>query len=135
MNVVSLIYDVLNSQVQGQIVRDLLALKSYDPFVNTKDIELYGLLDALGIAKTDQPPSLKIIYRVTNWPAPMPTGTLVKRDLKPSPLETKIDPNPQIGYYLTEQGRSGANLTERYLNKNAPRGRGIVDPMILQVWG
>jgi hypothetical protein len=135
MNVVSLVYDELDSQVQGQIIRDLLALSKQRPLVNTDDPELLPILNALHVQTTTTKPSLVVLYRVKKWLAAPRGVTLIKRDLKPRRLDFKIDGNPHVGYYLREQGRPGANLTERYLTRTAPAGKGIVDPLLIQTWG
>jgi hypothetical protein len=59
----------------------------------------------------------------------------VRRDLEIKVTEGNLDPNPKVGYYLREQGRDGASLTELYLNRTAPRGNGLSDAYVVYLWG
>jgi hypothetical protein len=133
---VSFLYDEITSQVQSQITRDLMALQdNWDIQVNEEGTDLDSLFDALGIPKVENAPELVILYRVKDWLPTPPGVTVFKRDLKPSILDTKVDPNPKIGYFLNPQGRDIAPITERYLNRVAPKARGVVDPQVLLLWG
>lgn len=130
---IALVYDELNSQVQGQIVQDLIALQNYNPIVSTKDIELFSLLEALNVPHSDNVADLTVVYCVRAWPTPMPKGNVVKRDLRVKEYKGRIDTKPQNGYPLKEQGRPRSNLTQQYLNRNAPRGKGIANPFLVNL--
>ena len=136
-NVIGILFDELGSQIQCQIVRDLMILKGKweDIELNSQDLTTISIAQSLDIPITSQPPIMYIVYRVKDWPR-VPAGVKrVNRDLKVTEADIGLDPNPKIGYYLPQQGRDGANLTERYLNRNAPRGKGLVDPMLMLIWG
>jgi hypothetical protein len=113
----------------------MLLQRSWDLAINSKDATVISIAQALDIEISNQRPELFIVYRVEAWPKIPLNVKCVKRDLKVSKADIGIDPNPKIGYFLGEQGRNGANMTERYLNRNAPRGKGLADPMIVLVWG
>ena len=138
MNCVGIVYDELNSTVEVQIVRDLLVLGGqWDIAVN----DLGGKVDPklfseMGIPQVTSPIELCIVYKFgKDWPEHPEGVETVERDLHVSDVEVGLDPEVKIGYYLKPQGRDGANLTERYLNRSYPRGRGIIDPLVTMMWG
>ena len=134
-NVVGILFDEMNSQVQCQITRDLMTLHGeFDVEVNTNDHAVQQWLGSLQIPPTTAQPDLYLVYRVKDWPAVPAGAEIVKRDLKPRSADISIDPNPKIGYFLKDQGRPGANRTEQYLNRQAPRGKGITDPAVIMMW-
>ncbi len=139
-NIVGLYYEAISPNVQAQILRDLLVLSSEfdgDFVVNdTKGMVTPQLLDDLNLSTSASPPSLAIRYKTGDkWPE-VPMGIeVVDRDLQPQTAPANIDGTERVGYYLKPQGRDGASLTERYLNRSYPRGRGIVDPFIVLMWG
>ncbi len=138
MTSVGLIYDQMNLDVQTQIVRDLLVLAGdfkFDVFDQQQQFDT-NLLKQLELKSTEIPPSLYIVYKTgETWPKSPAGITTVQRDMCPPQEKMSLDPNPKIGYYLNPQGRDGANLTERYLNRSYPRGNGVVNPLITLLWG
>jgi hypothetical protein len=139
-NIVGLYYETISSNVQAQILRDLLVLSAEfdgDFVVNdTQGMVPKELLEDLHLSTTSSPPSLAVRYKTgEEWPK-VPMGIeVVDRDLQPKTAPANIDTSEHVGYYLKPQGRDGASLTERYLNRSYPRGRGIVDPFIVLMWG
>lgn len=143
MHTVKLFYDTLDSQVQAQIVRDLLVMGGeWEMGISMKDVPeadknaLMPFLEELGIPESFGNPELYIVYKTgDDWP-PHPTDCpVVERDLSPGESDISLDGEARIGYFLKPQGRDGANLTERYLNRSYPKGRGYVDPILLSIWG
>lgn len=138
MNSVGIIYDQMTDSVKTQIVRDFLMLSGefsdlayHDPAGSLDKT----YMDELGIPATDDPPVLYVVYKTEDaWPKTPPNVPRVERDLKPANAGTSLSGEPAPGYYLKPQGRSGANLTERYLNRSAPRGKGVVNPLVLLLW-
>jgi hypothetical protein len=139
MNCVGIVYDEMNQSVEAQVTRDFLLLSgefSDLAYFDQKGEMSASLMEELGIPKTDALPNLYVVYKTgEKWPYTDPGITRVERDLKPEVKGPLLDCNPQVGYFLKPQGRSGANLTERYLNRSYPRGRGVVNPLMLLVWG
>lgn len=138
---VAVVYDKMTSQIELQILRDLMALSEKWPVMlhDEKDQMSPEMLNLANIDVSSDPPMLVIVYKDGDeWPdIPEPYAVLpvIKRDLKPEELRTALDPNPKAGYYLREQGRDGANLTEMYLNRQHPRGNGVSDALIVLLWG
>lgn len=139
MNSVGIVYDKMNDNVEAQVTRDFLLLSG--EFTDLAYFDPKGEVSAeimyeLGIPKTEVPPILYVVYKTGDeWPSTDPSIQRVERDLKPEVNGPRLDTEPRIGYFIKPQGRSGANLTERYLNRSYPRGRGVVDPMMLLMWG
>lgn len=139
MNSVGIVYDKMNDNVEAQVTRDFLLLSGeftglayFDPKGEVSAEIMYEL----GIPKTEVPPILYVVYKTGDeWPSTDPSIQRVERDLKPEVNGPRLNPEPRIGYFLKPQGRSGANLTERYLNRSYPRGRGVIDPLMLLIWG
>jgi ATP-dependent Clp protease ATP-binding subunit ClpB len=83
-NVIGILFDELGSQIQCQIVRDLMILKGKweDIEVHSKDLTTISIAQSLDIPITSQPPIMYIVYRVKDWPR-VPAGVKrVNRDLK-----------------------------------------------------
>jgi len=137
MSTVGLVYDKLTDDVLAQIVRDLLILQGgWDFDVNDVSKEISpGWIASLGLGETLTSPDLYVVYKVGDtWPE-VPNGSqCVKRDLKVTDAGIGLDPGPKVGYYLKPQGRTGSNLTERYLNRAYPKGRGVIDPLVMLLW-
>ena len=143
MHTVKLFYDVLDSQVQAQVVRDLLVMGGeWEVGVSMKDVPdadkntLMPFLEELGIAESFGNPELYLVYRTgAEWP-PHPTDCpVVERDLAPGESDISLDGEARIGYFLKPQGRDGANLTERYLNRSYPRGKGYIPNGLIDILG
>lgn len=135
---IGIVYDEFTDQVQLQILRDLMLLaRSWEFCIYDPDRKINpAVLDAAGLVLTEAAPKLFLVYKTgPTWPS-VPEGvSTVRRDLMPHPADLKIDPNPHVGYFLKEQGRDSANLTERYLGRSAPRGIGFSNFMVQYHWG
>lgn len=136
--VVGLVYDKLTSDLEANIMRDLLILNAKFPL----EVNDYGhqidpaYLDEAQIERSGEPPVLNIVYRTEReWPYSDPGVPVIKRDLFQPVAKPNVDPNPKPGYALREQGRDGANLTELFLNRTAPRGNGLSDAFVVLLWG
>jgi hypothetical protein len=132
MYLVGIYYTDYSSDLAAQITRDLLALSGefkicvLDP---GKKFDV-SLLNNLGISLVETgEPDLAVAYKLKDtWPE-VPQGvTVVERNLKPDEDKIGLSQENKIGYYVKKQGRDGPNLTERYLNRAYPKGRGFVDP-------
>ena len=143
MHTVKLFYDTLDSQVQAQIVRDLLVMAGeWEVGVNMQDLPdadqniLAPFLEELGVPKSFGQAELYMVYKTgEDWPQHPSDCPTVERDLAPQASEMTLSGEPHIGYFLKPQGRDGANLTERYLNRSYPKGRGYIDPILIGIWG
>ena len=143
MSTIGIAYDQMNESVYAQIVRDFLCLASEFPGLKYSDPAGQmnkSIMEDLGIdnAGPNDVPTLNIVYKVgTEYPEYDERIRTVRRDLCPhdtAPSLTQNDDN-KVGYYLKPQGRAGANLTERYLNRSYPKGRGVTNPLVLMMWG
>ena len=137
-NTVSLISDGLNEDLSAQVIRDLLILSGqWDLRVNAdQSLVSDSTLDQLGLERTDADPTIQIVYKIGDaWPQSNLSCPRVKRDLKPAKSADALDTSPHVGYYLRPQGRDSANLTEMYLNRAYPKGKGVVNPMVSLIWG
>ena len=143
MTTISVIYDQMNENVRAQIVRDFLCLASEFPGLKYYDRAGQvnkSLMEELGIdnASKDDVPVLNIVYKAgTDYPDYDDEINTVRRDLCPHDTAPSLTQNDdtKIGYYLRPQGRAGANLTERYLNRSYPKGKGVTNPLVLMMWG
>jgi hypothetical protein len=138
--IVGLYYDAYDQSIQAQILRDLLTLSvQFGAFsVNdTGGMVPKAMLEDLGLTKDGGPPELCIRYKTgEDWPETPRKVETVDRDLNPGTAEIRLhDQENNPGYYLRPQGRDGANLTDRYLNRSAPTGQGIASPLIMLLWG
>lgn len=141
MNVVLIVYDEMNENVRTQIARDFIVLSCEFKDIAYRDRD--GLVDAalmaeIGVAVADDTTkaSLVVVYKSKDaWPKVPLSIRKVERDLKPKDVGTTIDPESRVGYYIKEQGRIGPSLTERYLSRAYPTGRGFVDHLMLNMWG
>jgi len=132
--ILGIYYDKLTSSIAAQIVRDLLAVSREYEFsvLDTGGKFEKSLLQELGIpfAETGKP-ELAVVYKEGEaWPAYPEDTTLVKRDLMISKKKQTLSTENKIGYFLKPQGRVGPNLTERYLNRAYPKGKGFIDPAL-----
>lgn len=138
-NVVGLYYEAYNPDVQIQVLRDLMALSSQfgpDFSVNdTKGLVPKEMLEDLQLKADNSPPDLAIRYKVgDSWPK-VPTGIeVVDRNLTPDVNNIRLEQDAGDPNYLKPQGRDGANLTERYLSRSYPRGKGVSDPIVMLLW-
>lgn len=136
--VVGVVYEEFDDRIQLQVLRDLWVLTRQWPIaINDYQGRISDeLLRLSNVETTDEPASLNLVYKVgPEWPYADPDVQQVRRDLELKVKETRLNPNAEVGYYLREQGRDGANLTELYLNRTAPRGNGLSDAMVVLLWG
>lgn len=135
-NVVAIVYARMTESVKAQVVRDFLLLSgefavSYSDKEGLMDKRL---MDALNVTEAvpGSPIDLYIVYKVDDvWPTTPPDVVRVERDLCPDDASPKLSGESGVGYYIKPQGRTGANLTLRYLSRAYPRGRGFVQPWLL----
>lgn len=139
-NIVGILYDRMTDDVKAQITRDFLLLGC--EFRDIAFLDKDGAMDSALMAELEIPrvtegkPTLYIVYKTgKEWPDSPSDVVRVERDLCPSDVANKLDPTPRVGYYLKPQGRTGANLTERYLNRSYPKGKGFVNQWMLHMWG
>lgn len=142
MIIVGLIYDDYTPSVESQIARDLIAIRDAYPReefeVQATSMGPQKLLQALGVAMvTEGEPSLYVVYKTTEFWPDHPNedeNTVICRDLYVSSVEPSLSQGVHPGYYVpTEQGRPIRE--QNPLHKVAPRGKGIIDPAILMLWG
>lgn len=135
---VGLVYDDMSSSVELQILRDLTTIAQQWPIEVTDNggrLDL-GLLRHAGLTITREPAVLNLVYKTGDeWPYVDPEVQAVYRDLQVKKTAPNIGKSSEVGYYLRPQGRDGANLTELYLNRTAPRGNGLSDAMVVLLWG
>lgn len=139
MKSVGIVYDQMTTDVQAQIVRDFLILScEFDDlgYLDPSGQVDTSIMEELGVPKGVGIPELYIVYKTGKvWPTTDRSVERVERDLSPPNANITLSGEPRIGYYLKEQGRPGANLTERYLNRSHPQGRGFVSQWMLHMWG
>lgn len=135
---VGLVYDRMDSRVELQVLRDVITLsQKWNIAVNDAggNVNL-ELLRLSGVELTDDEPVLYLVYKTgEEWPYSEPGVQVVRRDLQIKKADTHMNPNPEVGYFLRPQGRDGANLTELYLNRTAPRGNGLSNALVVLLWG
>ena len=139
MRVVTFACDDYTAGVQAQLTRDLLVLKgSWDISIwDPKNLVPDALLQQLDVERTGSSQvDLCILYKTRDsWPQAPSKCTLVERDLCPADKGPRLDTDPQVGYFLRPQGKGMTNRTEYYLNRAYPKGKGIVNPMLMLLWG
>ena len=141
MNIVAVVKDEMNENVKTQIARDFIVLScefTDIAYLDKKALVDTSLMNELGVPAADlgAKPSMYIVYKSGDvWPEVPADVVKVERDLKPADVGTTLDPSVRVGYYLKEQGRTGPSMTERYLGRAYPRGRGFVDHLMLNMWG
>lgn len=137
-NLVGLLYDENTNAIQSQVARDIMALAIDHPNMEVLSSDFDWLVEGLGVKVVAAgTPSLYIRYKTgKDWPPKPDTGIVVDRDLVPEKSETLLHQDDQaVGYFLKPQGRDGRNLTNLYLNRIGPKTRGIVDPLLVMLWG
>lgn len=135
-NVVALVYDRMTSAVKVQVVRDFLLLSGSFPVSYSDEVGLMDkkLMEELNVTEAvpGSPIDLYIVYKTEKAWLETPSGiTRVERDLCPADGSQRISGEPGVGYFLKPQGRTGANMTLRYLSRSYPRGKGFVQPWLL----
>lgn len=139
---IGLLWDAYTPAVEGQITRDLIALKANGAsnliaVCPIKSTEVDRLLKALDVSKSpvEALATLWITYRTQSDPveAPEHATQVIERNLFVDTSDPNIDPNGRPGYYLEPQGRGIA--PSRNLNAPAPGNYGVTDPAIILLWG
>lgn len=129
---------IVNS-VLAQVTRDLIVLAvEFGVDINDpQNLIEDSMLSSLKINRTTAPADLILVYKIGDeWPeVPTTDALVVKRDLKPSEAEIRIDGEPSVGFYLPEKGYWGPNRTLQMLNRAYPRGNGIANPLVTLLWG
>ena len=142
MITVGLIYDAYTPAVEAQIARDLIAVRDAYPRdhfeVKASCSGPKRLLAALGVDLViEGKPSLFVVYKTSEfWPEypDEETHTVICRDLYVSSVEPSLSQGVQPGYHVPNQ--QGRPIREQNpLNRVAPKGKGVVDPAILLLWG
>ena len=133
--VVCIVYETMNESVKVQVLRDFLRLSCEFAvsIADPKGLMDKALLDEIGITQAlpGSPVALYVVYKTgEKWPQTPNEIPRVERDLCPPDGSPTLSGEPRVGYFLKPQGRSGANLTMRYLNRSYPRGRGFVQPWL-----
>lgn len=140
MKTVLILYDTMTEAVKVHITRDFLLLAG--EFTGLAYLDPAGqvdqaLMEKLGVerAPADTEPIMNLVYKVVDWPEVDEVVPTVKRDLSPQVnIQRVIQQDNNMGHPLKPQGRPGANLTERYLNRSYPKGRGVHNPLVLLLW-
>ena len=143
---VGLLFEDYTPSVEGQILRDCLALQQ--ALAPNEELVLVcesnkpdAVLNSLGLRRvpTVQIASIWIIYRTKEqWLAPPENCTTeIKRDLyvqiKNSKILREVDEQESTGYYLPPQGRLSPDTLS--LERPAPNGYIPIDPSIFMIWG
>lgn len=138
INSVGIQYDKMTSDVEVQVLRDLMILQETfkDVWVNDPAGQMDDqMLARIGVSRTTDPPALIINYKVGDTFLPTdPNMEVVERDLNPPRGGPMLDGDERMGYYLRPQGRDCTNFTEMYLNRAYPRGNGVTDPLVVYLW-
>jgi len=142
---IGIVYDKMSSQVEIQILKDLMLLsRQWDiKYVDEGQKLDPSLMAQAGLEASDDMPTMWLVYKTGASYPPVPVEfelgeaqtPVVYRDLEVKISEPRIDGTPRSGHYLKEQGRDGADLTDLYLNRQYPRGKGLSDAMIVYLWG
>lgn len=145
MNIVGLRWNEYTPQIEGQITRDLIALQSTFETSNpnskiqvfTDTSEADSLLNILGIQRCFDEAAAKvwILYRSNpeaEVEAPEDMRDVTVRDMYQETKNTRINPNPESGYFLKPQGRIGR---PRLSQLPYPTHKGQLNPAIVLLWG
>lgn len=141
---IGLLWDVYNSAVEGQIVRDICALQSA---AGNQSLELHVFSDeaAHSIVKSlgalpngvEQLATIWIIYRTTDQdfkraPDDIDQSNIIERDLYMEKGGFSLSSDGGRGYFLKPQGRIITNQMENLI---APNPSGQTNPMLILLWG
>lgn len=139
MNVVKILTtDTDDNNFKAQVIRDIVLLQAEWPLALSADSQISpDLAFALKLDIVSKSPELCLVYSTDGrWPKVDDCKRVVRRDLFVTPSEGGIlDAGPHVGYYLKPQGRFGPNLTQQYLNRAYPKGRGVPNMIIKLLWG
>lgn len=141
MIAIRLIYDVYTTQVESQIARDMIALKSSyprDTFACVCSTEQPNrVLQSFGIPIfTVGEADMVIVYKSTEFWPEHPSeedNTVVLRDMYCGQVDVTLDGTPRVSYVPPAQGRPTPNRVK--YGQAAPVGVGYVDPALLMMWG
>ena len=137
--IVQIIYDKLTNDTKAQIVRDLLVLRGECKIeLNPKGLEsILSTIEMLNINLVKKKAGFLIVYKYGDaWPEFDESIKHVERDMKPEKMDNNLDLNEHVVYVPDNRGvRNGVNLTELYLNRNYPRGKGVTNPWVPLILG
>jgi hypothetical protein len=133
--VVGIVYDRMTESVKAQVLRDFLRLTGefQVSYSDQKGLMETSIFDILNVTKASEgsPIALFIVYKTgEEWPESPLEVPRIERDLCPPDGSPSLSGEPRVGYFIKPQGRTGANLTLRYLNRAYPRGRGLLQPWL-----
>ncbi len=138
---VGLWWDDYTPAVEGQVVRDIIALQSQGPqkmqiMAICRDDSADRTLDALGVKRgvTHALASLWIAYKTGPEEVEVPehAETVIVRDLFVDRKENLLDPTPRPGYFMAPQGR--VKGPSSIYTKPMPTHSGPTDPMVILLW-
>ena len=137
-----LIWDTYTPAVEGQIIRDILALQASSPKTEIAVVVPNGsanqLLNSMGIRHclANSLATLWIVYKTkpdSDIEAPEHVDRTIERNLYVETKECLIDGDPHPGYYLKPQGRMAPPSMP--LNRPPPtNSRGVINPTIIMLW-
>lgn len=138
MNIIKIATDdVTNPDFKAQVIRDLLLLMpEWDLAVSSSSNLPVDILYALKLEMKDTKADLSLVYKTKiDGEYPAGEGTVIKRDLTLTPEKGNLSLAEHPGYYLKPQGRFGPSLTQQYLNRAYPKGRGVSNMLLKLTWG
>lgn len=114
--VMGLMWDHYTTQVEGQIIRDLIAIQSQPNvsqlavYYEGEEPSLEALLGPMGVMRSPMKALAKlwVLYQVGNEPmeAPEHATEVVVRDLQVRLKGPNLDTDEHSGFYLAPQGRN-----------------------------
>lgn len=138
-------WDTYSPAVEGQILRDCMALQAvashkYDELVIVCDSDKADpVLKSIGLRRTNLPQRAKswILYKTgEEYPEePEWCNTVTHRDLWQEPKASNLqvnDDDEANGYYLPPQGRLAPDTIS--LLRPAPNGYVPTDPALIMIW-
>lgn len=134
-------WDAYTPAVEGQIIRDVLALKSTcrDEMcaVVPQSEQVAKLMRTLQVKPILAPASLAklwILYQTTETQIDPPAHAveIITRKLFQKLSKGGLNTNVRVGYYLPRMDRAGPSSS--ILTKPAPTNVGFTDPYIIQRW-
>lgn len=114
--VIGLVWDHFTPQVEGQVIRDLIAIQAQPAcrelavYYDGTNAELDATLRTMGIQHTDMAvlATLWVLYQTGQEPlvAPEHAKEIVTRDLQVKMQGPNLDTGAHSGFYLAPQGRN-----------------------------
>ncbi len=136
MTVIALIF--LSSGLEANALRDLTKIQSELGDFELKNTAGAAILSRmLGVSVVEKEADFTIVYcskplsqETRNG---LPENTLI-RDFSQKEMSVDYSVN-SAPPHLREQGRDGPSLTQIYLNRAHPKGKGIADPFVQNNFG